>query len=364
MPWPSPVLWPSATSLEPLLSQPGVAHWVLEEEFRPHSASMALGSPAKAFTPAGISRLRHWLIEAPASAGVSLQAGLLAWQGQWLYEGAPASSKINRPPGWWQRQRQPKLDSRPLVLLGTHSNPNYFPWATLPGMASLILQDHFQLEAMQNSALALSTRPGRPLPGFVEQLCALGATESPSVMGSYLASRQRCRFALQQHETDVVMSPAAIQWWRCKLASHLAPCLRPWRRLWISRNKGRQRCCVNERAIQGVLQPLGFEPVVLETLSVLEQLQLFSEAEVVAGVHGAGFTNLLACTQGTRVLEVLPDDGPYNHYFLISQGLGLHHGHLIAKAIGAAGEGLWIDPDGLLAMLHRFLHGNSVEFQQ
>jgi len=316
---------------------------------------MALGTPAKAFTPAGISRLRHWLIEAPASAGVSLQAGLLAWQGKWLYEGAPAFSKINRLPGWWHRHRQPKLDSRALVLLGTHSNPNYFHWATLPGMGPLILQDHFKLEKMQDSALALSACPRRPLPGFVEQLCALGETELPSAIGLYLASSQRCRFALQQHDTDVVMSPAAIQWWRRNLVSHLVPCLRPWRRLWISRTKAGQRRCVNEMAIHALLQPLGFEPVALESLSVLEQLQLFSEAAVVAGVHGAGFTNLLACAAGTRVLEVLPDDGPYNHYFLIGQCLNLIHGHIFGQQIKSSDSSLWVDPKLMLSSLRLLL---------
>jgi capsular polysaccharide biosynthesis protein len=72
---------------------------------------------------------------------------------------------------------------------------------------------------------------------------------------------------------------------------------------------------------------------------------------VVVGVHGAGLTNLVACREGTTVLELLPGDGPFNHYFLMASVLGLHHGHLIGQRPDPASDDFRVDPDQLLVLL-------------
>jgi hypothetical protein len=78
------------------------------------------------------------------------------------------------------------------------------------------------------------------------------------------------------------------------------------RRLWISRNRARYRRLQNEDEILALLAGEGFEKVELEKMTFREQVDILSQANAVAGPHGAGMTNLLFAPHGTRVLELFP----------------------------------------------------------
>jgi capsular polysaccharide biosynthesis protein len=113
---------------------------------------------------------------------------------------------------------------------------------------------------------------------------------------------------------------------RLLVPSYLAPpgFIRPWagrwirtrlgvengkpgtRRLWISRSRARYRRLQNEEVIFRLLEKAGFEEVELEGLSFRKQVSLLSQAEAVAGPHGAGMTNLLFVPRGARILELFP----------------------------------------------------------
>ena len=78
-------------------------------------------------------------------------------------------------------------------------------------------------------------------------------------------------------------------------------------RIYISRSTRGSRNISNEAEIQDLLHQRDFETVEFEHLSISEQAALMSRAEVVVGVHGAGFTNLSFCSKGTRVMEIFGD---------------------------------------------------------
>ncbi len=80
------------------------------------------------------------------------------------------------------------------------------------------------------------------------------------------------------------------------------------RRLWISRNRARYRRLQNEDEILALLSREGFEKVELEGLTFREQVDVLSQANAVAGPHGAGMTDLLFAPHGTRVLEFFPPE--------------------------------------------------------
>jgi hypothetical protein len=378
MRWPAAVRYPTPEGLAPLLAAPGVRSWYLQERFQPQQPSVSLQPPAPAFTPAVESSLGQWLIEAPAAAGLRLDSGLLAWRRQWLYELNPANAPVATrdegslslapwrllarrlaggwcapalPPGWWQKQRSPLRLGAPLVLLSSHNNPNYFHWATQPGLAPLFLQEHFGLPPLQDAAIALSHRRSRPLPTYVEPLLELLAPDLPRHVAPALASASTCRLALQAHASSVVVSPRQLHWWRQRLKHVLSPVPRPWRRLLLSRRQARNRRCCNEDQLLAALTPLGFERVDLEQRSVQDQWQLFAEAAIVMGVHGAGFTNLVACQPGALVVELVPDQGPYSHYYLMASALGLRHGHLIGKPLDPTSTNFLVDPARLFELL-------------
>ncbi|MFN9646305.1 MAG: glycosyltransferase family 61 protein [Cyanobacteriota bacterium] len=362
--------------VEGLAALPGVALHTLEETYQPPAASIALQPPAAPFTPAGRSRLVQHLLEVTSpAAGFRACHGLLAVGACWLYEANPANaaeadrfslaarsvfSRLLRrswtpaavPPGWWRPAPAPRALAEPLVLLSSHNNPNYHHWLTLPGLAPLMLQRRFGLAVEPRTRLALTAIPGRPQPPFLRPLLALVAPELPVVEGACL-SAPRLRLALQEHASPVVVSPALLAWWRESLGGLLASAGPPRRRLLISRRRARSRRCLNEEALLARLAPLGFERLDLEGMAVRDQLVAFARAAVVVGAHGAGLTNLVACRPGAILVELLPGEGPFHHYFLMASCLGMRHGHLIGDRPDPASDDFTVDPDQLLALLAR-----------
>jgi capsular polysaccharide biosynthesis protein len=76
------------------------------------------------------------------------------------------------------------------------------------------------------------------------------------------------------------------------------------RRIFIGRGGAKHRALIYELEIAARLSERGFESVECEKLSVQQQADIFSSAEVVVGAHGAALTNLVFCRPGTRVVEL------------------------------------------------------------
>ena len=336
---------------------------MLEESFHPRRASISLTAPVASLTPSLLISGRQWLYEATDSSQLfSLRLGLLRWKNQCLYELNPSnldassgffSKSATRPPGWWHRQRNPECRHESLILLSTHNNPNYFHWLTQPGLAPLFLESHFNLTSDPHSAIALSHRPRRQLPSFVEPLLSFIAPQTPRLNSLAISSSRSCRFALQHHDTDVFVSPAQLKWLRSQCQAQIRSVYRPWRRIYLSRNKAMTRRCLNEEQLISVLGPYGFQPFCLESLPVEEQLRLFSESSVVVGPHGAGFANMIACTPSAAIIELLPRPGNFTHYYAMADQLALQHGHLLAKDFDPQTDNFSIDPHQLISLLHQ-----------
>jgi len=353
-------LYPSDTALAGLCAQPGVQSWRLEETFQPRRVSKSLSEPLTCLTPELKISGRQWLIQAPAAVKVSLQSGLLRLGGRCFYESNPANANpmVRRwrragalPPGWWHRPRVPQLYQQPLLLLSTHNNPNYFHWLTQPGLAPLFLQEHFGLNQLPGAALALSHRPWRSFPSYVHPLLGVVAPELPVVQGVALASESLCRFAVQEHNSEVVVSPRQLHWLHRRCRDQLQPSLKPWRRVLISRQRSSRRRCLNENQLLAALDPYGFERHCLEDLSVIEQLRLFSESALLVGAHGAGFSNLVACAPQASIVEFLPRPGAFCHYYAMADVLGLSHGHLLASRCDLETDDFTVTPEDVLELL-------------
>lgn len=79
------------------------------------------------------------------------------------------------------------------------------------------------------------------------------------------------------------------------------------RRIYASRQQGRQRRIVNEHELSPVLERFGFETVHADTLPLAEQAVRFSTAEVVLGVHGGALTNMLFAPEDCLLFELMPE---------------------------------------------------------
>ncbi len=94
------------------------------------------------------------------------------------------------------------------------------------------------------------------------------------------------------------------------------PAPTPYRKVWIHRSETGRRHLGNEKEVLDFLNAHGFELLVLENLSLKEQILVMRETKILAGLHGAGLTNLMFLPKGATVLEFMPEDfAAYAHPF-------------------------------------------------
>ncbi|NEP83116.1 MAG: DUF563 domain-containing protein, partial [Okeania sp. SIO3B3] len=102
-------------------------------------------------------------------------------------------------------------------------------------------------------------------------------------------------------------------------------------RIYISRKLTPYRRIVNEEEVVSLLEKFGFVTVTLESISVAEQASLMASAKVVISPHGAGLTNLVFCSPGTKVIEIFSPKFINSIYWQMSNICGLLHYHLIGQ---------------------------------
>lgn len=113
----------------------------------------------------------------------------------------------------------------------------------------------------------------------------------------------------------------------------------PVRRLYVSRSRAARRRIVNEPELRAVLEPKGFETVHLEGQPFLHQVKLLAQTTHLISNHGAGLTNMLFMSPGSRVTEIrLRGDDHNNCYFSLARALGLDYDYCLADA-ARPGEG-------------------------
>jgi len=105
---------------------------------------------------------------------------------------------------------------------------------------------------------------------------------------------------------------------------------KPTRRIYVSRSRAGMRRLVNEDEVSQMLTQFGCETVHLEGLSFEQQVRLFHDAELVTGVHGAGFANLLFSGRA-KVLELFARDAFKPLYFFLARSLDLDHEFLLGS---------------------------------
>jgi len=81
--------------------------------------------------------------------------------------------------------------------------------------------------------------------------------------------------------------------------------------VWLSRRRQHRRYLANSDAIEEMVQRVGFEVVVPESLSLLDQVRVCGDATVVAGPAGANLTNLIFARPGTQVLGLVGENNNY-----------------------------------------------------
>lgn len=123
-------------------------------------------------------------------------------------------------------------------------------------------------------------------------------------------------------------NPAVLQNLRTKFLQHINKTNRK-RRIYISRSKAPKRKVTNENELTAVFKKYNIELIHFEDLSMMEQIQVCSEVELIVGLHGAGLTNMLFMQENSAVLELRNnDDRTNNCFFSMSSALNLNYFYL------------------------------------
>ena len=96
-------------------------------------------------------------------------------------------------------------------------------------------------------------------------------------------------------------------------------------KIFVSR-KSKSRQLSNQKEVEALFGRYGFKTIYFEDLTTSQQRSSMANARFVAGFHGAGLTNLIACRPGTAVLE-LSGDRCTAAYAKMAHGLGLRYSH-------------------------------------
>jgi hypothetical protein len=76
------------------------------------------------------------------------------------------------------------------------------------------------------------------------------------------------------------------------------------RKYYLSRNHSITRSISNESELMNLLCKFDFEIIRTENKTLDEQIQLFSDCEVLISPHGAGLTNMLFMPKGSEIIEI------------------------------------------------------------
>ncbi len=108
----------------------------------------------------------------------------------------------------------------------------------------------------------------------------------------------------------------------------------PQRKIFLTRSKARLRFIENTEEIEAICFERSFEIMDADALSYTQQVELFSQASCIVGIHGAGLTNMVFSRGHCKILEVFPppDLGylPY-HYILLATMKGFQYRALVGE---------------------------------
>ncbi|MGE9296467.1 MAG: glycosyltransferase family 61 protein [Puniceicoccales bacterium] len=147
------------------------------------------------------------------------------------------------------------------------------------------------------------------------------------------------------------MNPLWVNETGKRLREHLKVDRVPGRRVNISRRQARKRKLENQDAVEAILEKHGFENVVMESLSMTEQLKLMAETSVLCALHGAGLSHMLAMPPGGTVIEIQPRGGINSSFFNLADACGHRYIFVQSEVRSESDKSIhadsWLEPDVL-----------------
>lgn len=96
------------------------------------------------------------------------------------------------------------------------------------------------------------------------------------------------------------------------------------KKVFISRKDAGSRKMLNEDEVFELFQAAGFEKYVLSDLTLVEQIRLFNNADIVVGALGSGMANVIFCNDNVLVIDIFQARRDTTIYYLC-QTLGFSY---------------------------------------
>jgi hypothetical protein len=140
------------------------------------------------------------------------------------------------------------------------------------------------------------------------------------------------------------------------------------RRIYVSRRDApkKRRWIVNEPEVEQLFRSRGFEIIVMRDCPLEEQVRLFGEARVVAGINGGGLTDIVFSASGTHVV-VLMSDTLIRWYTRGTRGLWSGSGRVGKRQLAVFGDSprFWAHVAAAFEQpCHTFLGGDEMPLDQ
>lgn len=184
-----------------------------------------------------------------------------------------------------------RLDDPSLLLVHNHWSSGYHHWMTEALVKLRFVDPSAHVVILPSSYPAFARESLRLFP------CG-GIVPLPNGHGAAAS-----RVTVVENPLSGRYSQTHIDWLRSVTAGAVDRASPP-ARLYITRQREQLRRVENEAEVIRALEPYDFRVIDPRDMSFFEQVVLFSRAEAVVSVHGAGLTNCIFMPEGARVLEL------------------------------------------------------------
>ena len=192
------------------------------------------------------------------------------------------------------------------LLSGGASKTNYWHWMfdTLPKIGIL---ERSKINITKSFFLSPSLSQKFQL----ETLLSLGLSKKQILNGEKFKHIKARQVIATDHPINLNNNPTnsitnipswIIKWHRKKYIKKFNKSFF-YKKIFIDRNTKNRRI-INNNEFKKILLENGFKIIKLENYSFFNQVKLFNRAKIIAGIHGAGFANIIFCKKNTKIIEL------------------------------------------------------------
>lgn len=222
-------------------------------------------------------------------------------------------------------------------------DPSFYHWM-LEYLPRLRLLDHYEKETGYEPTVLIESdspkfvRDTLELAGYGTSRCEEWTGGEKCVKHLIVPSKRTHAFNYQDpSESNYQPSQTDYYWLRDKIRSNSnqnRSTVDKSSKIYISRQKAppkRGRKVANYHQFVNELRDQGFTPYILEDLSFQEQVDLFTDADVILGPHGAGFANMIF-SNDPLIIEMFPNNIVRPHFYFLSNVMDFEYEGIVTES--------------------------------